>query len=64
MAVEQSSLLLRKQLKGLSASIGPSFTTILELGKNPVDGFSAGLVDENNVYEVLECSRCLYANHL
>lgn len=34
---DQSSLLLRKQLK--------------ELAKNPVEGFSAGLVNENNIYE-------------
>ena len=32
-----STLLLRKQLKDLS--------------KNPVEGFSAGLVDDNNIYE-------------
>ncbi|PPS18434.1 hypothetical protein GOBAR_AA02138 [Gossypium barbadense] len=33
----QASLLLQKQLK--------------DLCKNPVDGFSAGLVDENNIFE-------------
>ncbi|TPX70535.1 hypothetical protein CcCBS67573_g06472 [Chytriomyces confervae] len=33
----QSSLLLRRQLK--------------ELARNPVQGFSAGLVDDSNVYE-------------
>ncbi|KAJ3293660.1 Ubiquitin-conjugating enzyme E2 15 [Borealophlyctis nickersoniae] len=33
----QSSLLLRRQLK--------------ELAKSPVEGFSAGLSDENNIYE-------------
>jgi ubiquitin-conjugating enzyme E2 G1 len=32
-----SALLLRKQLK--------------DLAKNPVEGFSAGLVDDNNIYE-------------
>ena len=37
MASDQAGLLLRKQLK--------------ELLKNPVEGFSAGLVDEGNVYE-------------
>ena len=34
---EQSALLLRKQLR--------------ELSKNPVDGFSAGLVSDDNIYE-------------
>ncbi|KAJ3071215.1 Ubiquitin-conjugating enzyme E2 15 [Podochytrium sp. JEL0797] len=34
---QQSSLLLRRQLK--------------ELSKNPVQGFSAGLFDDNNIYE-------------
>ncbi|GLJ21954.1 hypothetical protein SUGI_0411180 [Cryptomeria japonica] len=33
----QASLLLRKQLK--------------ELSRNPVDGFSAGLVDDSNIFE-------------
>ncbi|KAG7036916.1 Ubiquitin-conjugating enzyme E2 7 [Cucurbita argyrosperma subsp. argyrosperma] len=37
MAVSQASLLLQKQLK--------------DLCKNPVDGFSAGLVDESNIFE-------------
>ncbi|ESR49261.1 hypothetical protein CICLE_v10032916mg [Citrus x clementina] len=37
MAKSQASLLLQKQLK--------------DLCKNPVDGFSAGLVDESNVFE-------------
>ncbi|RXI04413.1 hypothetical protein DVH24_038687 [Malus domestica] len=37
MAATQASLLLQKQLK--------------DLCKNPVDGFSAGLVDENNIFE-------------
>eukprot|EP00215_Chloropicon_roscoffensis_P001304 CAMPEP_0198468380 /NCGR_PEP_ID=MMETSP1456-20131121/7475_1 /TAXON_ID=1461544 ORGANISM="Unidentified sp., Strain RCC1871" /NCGR_SAMPLE_ID=MMETSP1456 /ASSEMBLY_ACC=CAM_ASM_001119 /LENGTH=210 /DNA_ID=CAMNT_0044194589 /DNA_START=258 /DNA_END=891 /DNA_ORIENTATION=+ len=36
-AVSQAELLLRKQLRNLM--------------KNPVDGFSAGLTDENNIYE-------------
>lgn len=35
--MDQSALLLRRQLK--------------ELSKNPVEGFSAGLFDESNVYE-------------
>lgn len=33
----QASLLLKKQLK--------------ELTKNPVEGFSAGLVDDSNIFE-------------
>jgi len=37
MAETQSALLLRKQLK--------------ELTKRPVEGFSAGLVDDSNIYE-------------
>ncbi|KAJ6432681.1 hypothetical protein OIU84_019844 [Salix udensis] len=37
MATSQASLLLQKQLR--------------DLCKNPVDGFSAGLVDETNVFE-------------
>uniref|UniRef100_A0A7N2KPH8 E2 ubiquitin-conjugating enzyme n=1 Tax=Quercus lobata TaxID=97700 RepID=A0A7N2KPH8_QUELO len=37
MAASQASLLLQKQLK--------------DLCKNPVDGFSAGLVDETNIFE-------------
>eukprot|EP00270_Netrium_digitus_P020949 TRINITY_DN8781_c0_g1_i2.p1 TRINITY_DN8781_c0_g1~~TRINITY_DN8781_c0_g1_i2.p1 ORF type:complete len:166 (-),score=24.67 TRINITY_DN8781_c0_g1_i2:499-996(-) len=37
MSETQASLLLRKQLK--------------DLAKNPVDGFSAGLVDDSNVFE-------------
>ncbi|KAK9693705.1 Ubiquitin-conjugating enzyme E2 15 [Basidiobolus ranarum] len=37
MAQEQSALLLRKQLR--------------ELTKHPVEGFSAGLVDDSNIYE-------------
>ncbi|KAG0225278.1 Ubiquitin-conjugating enzyme 13 [Actinomortierella wolfii] len=37
MASDQSSLLLKRQLKDLT--------------KNPVEGFSAGLVDDSNVYE-------------
>ncbi|OAE31605.1 hypothetical protein AXG93_2294s1220 [Marchantia polymorpha subsp. ruderalis] len=37
MSESQASLLLRKQLKDLS--------------RNPVDGFSAGLVDDSNVFE-------------
>jgi len=37
MATSQSALLLRKQLN--------------ELRKNPVEGFSAGLVDDSNIFE-------------
>lgn len=37
MSENQASLLLRKQLK--------------DLARNPVDGFSAGLVDDSNVFE-------------
>jgi ubiquitin-conjugating enzyme E2 G1 len=37
MSDNQASLLLRKQLKDLS--------------RNPVDGFSAGLVDDSNLFE-------------
>ncbi|CAG8461932.1 7689_t:CDS:2 [Diversispora eburnea] len=37
MSNTQSSLLLQKQLK--------------ELSKHPVEGFSAGLVDNDNIYE-------------
>ncbi|KAK4730740.1 hypothetical protein R3W88_023728 [Solanum pinnatisectum] len=37
MASSQAALLLQKQLK--------------DLNRHPVDGFSAGLVDENNVFE-------------
>jgi ubiquitin-conjugating enzyme E2 G1 len=39
--MEQGALLLKRQLK--------------ELSKNPVDGFSAGLLDEQNVYEWEVC---------
>ena len=45
---EQASLLLKKQLK--------------ELIKHPVDGFSAGLVDENNIYEVTNTPREMVAH--
>jgi ubiquitin-conjugating enzyme E2 G1 len=37
MSENQASLLLRKQLKDLS--------------RHPVDGFSAGLVDDSNLFE-------------
>ncbi|XP_042907899.1 ubiquitin-conjugating enzyme E2 G1 [Parasteatoda tepidariorum] len=37
MAAQQSALLLRKQLN--------------ELKKNPVEGFSAGLIDDNDIYK-------------
>lgn len=48
MSQEQSVLLLRKQLK--------------ELMKHPVEGFSAGLINENNIYEVC-LSLLLFAFH-
>ncbi len=64
MAFEQAALLLRKQLKGkpinnnerkmkheTNAHFNFIFTLLLDLTKCPVDGFSAGLVDENNIYE-------------
>ena len=54
--MEQSSLLLRKQLKGIrdGRCIARLPTVpVVELTKNPVEGFSAGLVDESNIYEVL-----------
>ncbi|KAI8563899.1 hypothetical protein RHMOL_Rhmol03G0145300 [Rhododendron molle] len=40
----QASLLLQKQLKG-------SYFLRADLCKHPVDGFSAGLVDETNLFE-------------
>lgn len=60
MASEQAALLLRKQLKGTQqlkyinqCFFKFSFLTVhvIDLSKSPVDGFSAGLVDENNIYE-------------
>lgn len=33
----------------MSCSLGP-----IELTKHPVEGFSAGLVDDNNIFEVRE----------
>ncbi len=63
MVEPQSALLLKKQLAGRLQSIyGPnrflidhfrctsSNVCILELKKKPVDGFSAGLVDDENIY--------------
>lgn len=45
---KQASLLLRKQLA--------------ELSKNPVEGFSAGLIDENDIFkwEVRRCALLAY----
>ncbi len=52
--------LLRKQLKGAPAAFRDTERTNprqalaalpAELTKNPVDGFSAGLVDDSNVFE-------------
>jgi len=51
MASEQSALLLRKQLRGSSQRYYK--VKWVDLTKNPVEGFSAGLVDDSNVYEVL-----------
>ncbi len=55
----QSSLLLQKQLKGLiiyywcqvKNKIKSVFNYYLELIKNPLDGFSAGLIDDNDIYK-------------
>ncbi|KAF9137513.1 Ubiquitin-conjugating enzyme E2 15 [Mortierella sp. GBA39] len=58
-----STLLLKKQLKGKSPLFAPTLrlfpqqTTPFankpchELTKSPVEGFSAGLVDDNNIFE-------------
>lgn len=56
MASDQGALLLRKQLKGKfkvpwKSIQSYTLSVSLELLKNPVDGFSAGLVDEQNIYE-------------
>ena len=58
MASEQAALLLRKQLKGKGTELFRNyqnkiflFLDLKDLTKCPVDGFSAGLVDENNIYE-------------
>jgi hypothetical protein len=53
MASEQSALLLRKQLRGIPHVIVGLIVKLVDLTKNPVEGFSAGLVDDSNVYEVL-----------
>lgn len=57
MAELQSSLLLRKQLQGLFCiallfCIQLDYNTIffLDLKKNPVEGFSAGLSDDSDIY--------------
>lgn len=57
----QASLLLMKQLKGAHAArcsarrLQPTSNTpaslVADLNKHPVEGFSAGLVDEGNVFE-------------
>ena len=53
MASEQSALLLRKQLLGAQESGNVTNTTdsLAELTKHPVEGFSAGLVDDSNIYQ-------------
>lgn len=45
---QQASLMLKKQLIGLKPSTFLNF--LIELTKNPVEGFSAGLVDEDDIY--------------
>ena len=45
----QSALLLRKQLAGMSHYFCYRFF-ILDLVRNPVDGFSAGLANDNDIY--------------
>lgn len=55
-ATPQSALLLQKQLKGLQFSLIKIqlnfFKNIFsELNKNPVNGFSAGLIDDNDIYK-------------
>jgi hypothetical protein len=60
----QSTLLLQKQLKGEKKSISffkwqkiVLFSNVFdlkkkkELNKNPVNGFSAGLIDDNDIYK-------------
>jgi hypothetical protein len=52
--VEASALLLQKQLGGTAFSlriiIRPASHIVVELNKNPIEGFSAGLVDDDNMY--------------
>jgi ubiquitin-conjugating enzyme E2 G1 len=60
-ASSQASLLLSKQLRGadppapskLSIDLGALILLLFDadLAKHPVDGFSAGLVDDSNVFE-------------
>ena len=64
-STNQASLLLQKQLKGndpiLNLFVKNTvlerirnfffFYSFADLCKNPVDGFSAGLVDESNIFE-------------
>lgn len=38
-------------MTGLRIERGGKETDIVELQKNPVDGFSAGLVDDDNILE-------------
>ncbi|KAF8395103.1 hypothetical protein HHK36_019044 [Tetracentron sinense] len=54
-SASQASLLLQKQLRGFcfesKSFINRSVFLFADLCKNPVDGFSAGLVDESNLFE-------------
>ena len=56
----QAALILSKQLRGMSrprtvptaiANRLTRFAAAADLQKNPVDGFSAGLVDDGNLFE-------------
>ncbi|KAJ2994043.1 Ubiquitin-conjugating enzyme 13 [Globomyces sp. JEL0801] len=44
--MSQSSLLLKQQLRGRN-----TIAEDVDLTRNPVDGFSAGLRDDSNIYE-------------
>jgi ubiquitin-conjugating enzyme E2 G1 len=46
--MDQGTLMLQRQLLGMILFFQ---NLISELSKNPVEGFSAGLVDESNIYE-------------
>ena len=60
---DQGALLLKKQLRGIShaftsclpfeqsSKVNYNSRTSAELLRRPVDGFSAGLVDDSNIYE-------------
>ena len=55
MTQQQSSLLLRKQLRGKFLFLDITIKDVFyheELMQHPVEGFSAGLVDDSNVYNV------------